>query len=51
MHVWVLAVCVAACLAVAAVPRAEHRSSPEEDAVILMRGVYSRLMGTPRAPE
>ena len=51
MHLWVLTLCVLACLAVAAVPRAEDRSSPEEDAVILMRAVYSHVMGLPDVVE
>ena len=47
MHLWVLALCVVACLAVASVPGAEERSSPKDDAEILMRAVYSHVLGVP----
>lgn len=45
MHLWVLALCVVACLAVASVPRGKEHNSPEGDAEILMRAVYSHVLG------
>ncbi len=47
LHLWVLALCVVGCLWVASLPRDSRRGSPEEDAVILMRAVYSRVLGVP----